>query len=54
MFNPKWNEFINKNWSKFKDRWSSILNENQINKAQFIVDNYQSIQDYLSDKNLTF
>ena len=54
MFNPKWNEFINKNWFKFKDRWSSILNENQINKAQYIVDNFQSIQDYLSDKNLTF
>jgi len=54
MFNPKWNDFINKNWFKFKDRWSSILNENQINKAQFVVDNFQSIQDYLSDKNLTF
>ena len=54
MFNPKWDNFIKENWSKFKSKWSSILREEQVNKAEWIVNNFQSIQNSLSDKNLTF
>ena len=54
MFNPKWNNFIKDNWSKFKIKWSNILTEEQINKAEWIVNNFQLIQNSLSDKNLTF
>ena len=53
MFNPKWDNFIKSQWPKFKSKWSNILNEEQIIKAQEIVDNFQDIQNSLSDKNLT-
>ncbi len=53
MFNPKWNNFIKENWPKFKSKWSNILTNEQIDKAEWIVNNFQSIQDSLSDKNLT-
>jgi HAD superfamily hydrolase (TIGR01509 family) len=53
IFNPKWSNFIKENWTNFRFKWKSILSEEQINLAQNIVDNYQSIQNSLSDKNLT-
>ena len=54
MFNPAWDNFIKNKWSHFKTKWSSILTEEQLNKAEDIVNNFQSIQHKLSDKNLTF
>lgn len=53
MFNPKWDNFIKSQWPKFKSKWSSILTEEQIIKAESIVNNFQNIQNSLSDKNLT-
>jgi HAD superfamily hydrolase (TIGR01509 family) len=53
VFNPKWNEFIQKQWPVFKNKWSNILSSEQICKAQEIVDNFEHIQNSLSDKNLT-
>jgi len=53
MFNPKWNNFIKQKWPKFKIKWLNILSDEQIIKAQEIVDNFQDIQNSLSDKNLT-
>jgi len=53
MFNPKWNNFINNKWSEFKLKWLTILTVKQIEKVQYIVDNFQSIQNYLSVNNLT-
>ena len=53
MFNPKWDNFIKKQWVKFKSKWLTVLTEEQIDKAQKIVDNFQNIQNSLSDKNLT-
>lgn len=54
MFNPKWNIFIRDRWSKFKFKWKSILSEKQIDKAENIVNNFQNIQNNLSDKNFPF
>ena len=53
MFNPKWDNFIKKQWPLFKLKWSTILTQEQINKAHEIVNNFQNIQNSLSDKNLT-
>ena len=53
MFNPKWSDFIRENWPNFKLKWSSILSEEQIILAQNNVDNFQNIQNVMSDKNLT-
>jgi len=53
MFNPKWDNFIKQQWPKFKTKWANILIDEQIIKAQEIVDNFQNIQNNLSDKNLT-
>ena len=53
MFNPKWNIFIRDKWTYFKNKWQTILTEKEIEKAQYIVDNFQNIQHNLSDKNLT-
>ena len=53
MFNPKWHDFIKDNWQNFKVKWSNILSEEQIASSQHIVDNYQHIQNGMSDKNLT-
>jgi thiamine kinase-like enzyme len=53
MFNPKWDMFIKSKWDKFKLKWKNILTETQMTQAQTIVDNFQTTQNELSDKNLT-
>ena len=53
IFNPKWDQFIKSKFSKFKEKWTNILSYEQINKAQYIVDNFQNIQNSLSENNLT-
>lgn len=53
IFNPKWRNFIKENWTNFRLKWASILSEDQFSLAQNIVDNFQTIQNNLSDKNLT-
>jgi HAD superfamily hydrolase (TIGR01509 family) len=53
MFNPKWDMFIKSKWDNFKLKWKNILTEPQMTQAQTIVDNFQTTQNELSDKNLT-
>lgn len=53
IFNPKWDQFIKSKFNKFKGKWKNILSIEQINKAQNIVDNFQNIQNSLSENNLT-
>jgi beta-phosphoglucomutase-like phosphatase (HAD superfamily) len=53
MFQPKWYDFINDNWYKFKKNWNHVLSENQINIGEYIVKNFNKIQNELSDTNLT-
>ena len=53
LFNPVWTSFINDNWEIFKDNWSSILSEKQINIAINIKNNFTQIQSNLSINNLT-
>jgi hypothetical protein len=53
IFNPKWDQFIKSKFNKFKEKWTNILSYEQINKAQYIVDNFQNIQNSLSENNLT-
>ncbi len=53
LFNPKWNNFITSKFDKFKKKWNNILTEKQIEKATFIVNNYQDVQNKMSEGNLT-
>ena len=53
LFNPKWSNFIKERWPKFKTKWSNILTEEQITKAEHIVNNFEMIQQKLSDTHLT-
>jgi HAD superfamily hydrolase (TIGR01509 family) len=52
-FNPVWRNYVNSNWISFKNKWNHLLNEKQIEIGEKIVQNFQQIQDELSDKNLT-
>jgi HAD superfamily hydrolase (TIGR01509 family) len=54
LFNPSWNNFIKSKWYIFKNKWQSILTTEQLDIADYIYNNFLSIQQKLSDKNLTF
>jgi len=54
LFNPYWDDFIKSKWYIFKQKWFSTLNDEQINIANYIYRNFLSIQQKLSNKNLTF
>lgn len=53
LFNPVWNDYINKNWNMFLEKWRYLLDEKQIKLGENIVKNFQKIQDNLSTSNLT-
>ena len=53
MFNPKWKNFIDARFPIFKDKWKNILTDKQLLKAQNIVNDFQIIQNKLSENNLT-
>jgi predicted double-glycine peptidase len=54
IFNPFWNNFIKSRWQQFKFNWQFVLSREQLNIGEYIVNNFSSIQQKLSDKNLTF
>ena len=54
LFNPHWNNFIKSKWNIFKKKWSHILTCEQLDIANYIYNNFSSIQDKLSNKNITF
>jgi HAD superfamily hydrolase (TIGR01509 family) len=54
LFNPSWNNFIKSKWYVFKNKWQNILTKEQLDIADYIYNNFSSIQQKLSDKNLTF
>lgn len=54
MFQPSWNIFIHSRWDIFKSKWFFLLSKQQLDIGQYIVDNFNIIQEKLSDKNLTF
>jgi hypothetical protein len=54
LFNPKWEDFITENWLIFKENWKHILTEDQLNIAETIKNNFNEIQQRLSNNNLTF
>jgi len=49
-----WCEFVTSKWGVFKNKWANMLTNEQINIAEYIVENYSKIQNELSYKNLTF
>jgi HAD superfamily hydrolase (TIGR01509 family) len=53
LFNPLWSNFINNNWATFIDNWKNILSGKQIDIAKNIKNNFQKIQNNLSESNLT-
>jgi len=54
LFNPHWDNFIKSKWNIFKEKWCHILTHEQQDIANYIYNNFLSIQEKLSDKNLTF
>ena len=52
-FQPKWKDFINERWNTFKDKWKISLSDYHITLSEYIVNNFNSIQNYLSEGNLT-
>ena len=51
--NFDWSIFINSKWDLFKNKWSNILSKKELEKAEYIVQNFSTITENLSDKNLT-
>ena len=54
LFNPFWHNFIKSKWNIFKEKWQNQLTKEQFKIAENIFKNFSSIQQKLSDKNLTF
>jgi beta-phosphoglucomutase-like phosphatase (HAD superfamily)/choline kinase len=53
IFNPIWADFINNKWPSFVNNWKNVLSEKQISIAENIKNNFQKIQENLSNNNLT-
>jgi beta-phosphoglucomutase-like phosphatase (HAD superfamily)/choline kinase len=53
LFNPVWSEFIERNWTTFVDSWKNILTPKQLQLAENIKNNFNNIQENLSNNNLT-
>ena len=53
FFNPGWSDFIKDKWPLFKDTWTNVLTQEQLDRAEQIVTDFPEIQERLSNKNLT-
>ena len=53
MFNPFWNNFVTSKWPIFRYKWSNALTSQQLDKGEYISNNFLSIQEKLADRNLT-
>ena len=53
MFNPGWGEFIRERWPLFVDKWKYMITPSVLTKLSYIIDRFDSIQEYLSIDNLT-
>jgi len=53
LFCPVWQDFIREKYPIFIDNWKNILTETQIEFAENIVQNFDKIQERLSNENLT-
>ena len=53
LFNPIWSDFIKEKWNCFVENWKNILSKEQILIAEQIMNDFTSIQERLSNNNLT-
>jgi beta-phosphoglucomutase-like phosphatase (HAD superfamily) len=53
MFQPKWKDFLVSKWPFFKNKWNNILSQDKLDKCLYIINNFDDIQNKLSDNNLT-
>lgn len=53
LFNPDWSNFINDKLPMFINNWKNVLTQKQIQIAKHIKNNFQNVQDSLSNNNLT-
>ncbi len=53
LFNPTWSIFINERLSTFLSKWSTLLTQSDISLCKYIASNYLTIQESLSNNNLT-
>lgn len=53
LFNPKWANFINKNWELFIANWKNMMSAKQLEILENIKNGFQQIQNNLSSGALT-
>ncbi len=53
LFMPGWGNFLREKLPLFVNKWSNIFNIKFINNIEKIVNNFEEIQEHLSNKNLT-
>jgi Ecdysteroid kinase-like family len=53
MFRPVWTNFIRNRWTVFMGKWSHILSRTQLEKAEVFCEQFDSIQERLSNGHLT-
>jgi thiamine kinase-like enzyme len=53
LFRPIWGDFIRERWPQFVAKWSHMISSTTLSKMSHIVDTFDEIQQYLSERNLT-
>ena len=53
LFKPVWKNFMIEKYNVFKDKWKFILKDYHVDIIEKVLNNFEDIQDYLSEKNLT-
>lgn len=52
-FYPSWCNYVKDKWPEFKKRWNSILTQTQLEMGEQVVENFDKIQQHLSNDPLT-
>ena len=53
LFCPRWPLYIQEQWGEFKQKWSFMMTDKQLQMCEEIVSTFSTIQDELSNRNLT-
>lgn len=53
LFCPGWGNFVRSRWPIFIEKWKHIISDNVLLKLQYIKDNFDMIQERLSNGHLT-
>ncbi len=53
LYQPSWKSFLQEKLPTFQAKWQQILSPQQLSTCQYIIDNFNEIQDHLSTSPLT-